>query len=118
MLNRNKPMLKTGVIYAAVNKTTGMMYIGQTVRDLKIRKGEHISRSKKVVLDKKGKIKKPVKFHQALIDWDETHWDWIILKSDIPIRDLTAYEIYFIVLHNSYHNGYNSNWGINRLSRN
>jgi hypothetical protein len=96
-----------GLIYGAYNKITSKLYIGQTIRSMEIRKKEHISKSN-------GKGRK-VKFHKALLQFPEKDWVWQVLKDGICNGDLTAWEIYHIVLYDSYHNGYNSNWGINKI---
>lgn len=88
----------TGVVYRAYNKVTEKSYVGKTVRDLSIRKKEHI---------KKSNTQKNFKFVNALRQYSESAWEWSILI-EVEIEKLEEYERFFIKELDSINNGYNT----------
>lgn len=109
-------IMKKGLVYQAKNLITGKIYIGCTIRDLKIRIREHWSKSiiASKAVTKSGKPKRLPKFQKALVNSKREDWEWTVLKTDIPRPDLKAWEIFYMVLLDSKNNGLNSTWGIGR----
>lgn len=95
---------RTGIIYQAYNKISKKSYIGQTINGLKRRVQSHISKAKNTDI-------KTVKFHNALRKYKPEDWEWSIIESNIPKEHLDEKEIYYIDIHDTYYNGYNSTLG-------
>jgi len=86
------------IIYQAMNLTTGMSYIGQTVESLGSRKNRHYKRMKDSNL----------KFYNALRKYDEDVFIWRILKRCLTKDELNKQEIFAISYYKTKHpNGYN-----------
>lgn len=86
-----------GIIYLAKNLISGKCYVGQTTRTLEQRKKEHYWKT----------IKDDYKFGRALQKYKGTDWEWSIL-AEVPIEELTNYEIFFIKDLDCFKNGYNT----------
>lgn len=86
-----------GIIYRAFNTITNKSYIGQTTRNIEIRKYAHLYHSKT----------KNYKFSRALKKYKEENWIWSILEV-IEVQQLNERENYFINQFNSVKNGYNT----------
>lgn len=91
------------VIYQVRQKSTGKVYIGQTVRSFTLRWWEHLS------------VSTGCKFHEALRKTQITDWEFSVIEvieppSDCP--DKTAYisdrERYWVEVKNSVLDGFNS----------
>jgi len=83
-----------GIIYKATNIKNNKSYIGQTIRELKSRKKEHINNNSST------------KFHKALQEYKED-FKWSILYSCNACL-LNMMELYFIEEYDTFDNGYNS----------
>jgi group I intron endonuclease len=86
------------IIYKCVNKITGKVYIGQTVKDLASRINQHIKLSKRNAKSK---------FHKALLSYGEFNFDWNIIDTASSKAELNQLEIKYIIEYNSIENGYN-----------
>jgi len=92
-----------GIIYCAINIINDKRYIGQTIRDLNIRKREHISLSK---------ADSEFAFHQALRKYSEENFEWIILDIANNQEELDEKECYWINYYDTYNQGgYNMSVG-------
>lgn len=89
--------MQTGIIYRAFNKVSGKSYIGQSTRNLNIRKGEHLTQT----------IKDDYKFGRALRKYSFECWEWLVL-AEVEIDKLNEYEDFFIKDLDTFKNGYNS----------
>lgn len=91
------------IVYKATNKIDGKSYIGQTVRDLKQRKQEHISRIR-------GQRTHSY-FSKAIRKYGIGNFTWEILQKCDTIEELNRLEIYYIGLYDTFENGYNLTLG-------
>lgn len=92
-------MNKTGIIYKAVNKINGKIYIGATIQKLLARKKKHEEKSKKNTYG----------FHGAIYKYGKENFLWEIVEECL-IDDIDEREIFYIEKYNSYANdgyGYN-----------
>jgi len=90
-------MKKIGIIYKATNEVNGMMYIGQTIRSLKIRKRNGYNPYFQNAINKYG---------------DKIKWEII---GEYSIKQLDSMECYYIQhLHTIHPNGYNFDSGGNK----
>ena len=85
------------IVYKAINKKSGNVYIGQTVNTLDIRKEQHIKLSKS----------KNTHFYNALRSYGETQFEWSVLASANTKEELNELEIFYINEYDSIQNGYN-----------
>lgn len=92
----------TGLIYLVTNNINGKQYVGQTV-DLKARKANHISRSKKAKIG----------FCRAISKYGSNNFNWTILESNILREKLNEREIFWIKQYKTFNNGYNLTLGGN-----
>jgi len=95
-----------GIIYRAYNKISKKSYIGQTTRNLEIRKYEHL----------KITIKEDFIFSRALRKYPEDSWEWSVL-AEVELNKLNEYEEFFIKDLDTFKKGYNSckgSWGNNK----
>ena len=90
------------IIYKAVNKINGMIYIGQTIKSLKQRKAQH----EELALKGKGS-----RFQKALLQYGLDVFEWSIIDTANSIEELDKKEAYWIEFYKSYENGYNSTLG-------
>ena len=97
--------MRIGIIYCAINKTTGECYIGQTNNFAK-RIKEHIKYS---LQSHRREYK--VKFHQAIRDYGYNNFEWKILYSGIPEEYIDVMEKWCVYNYDSFENGYNSHPG-------
>ena len=91
-----------GIIYKVLNKVNGKIYIGQTIKDLKVRKALHIYGVNN---------NSQVHFHRALRKYGEDAFSWEIIDSANDIESLNQKEIYWIKYYDSFNNGYNMTIG-------
>ena len=87
-----------GIVYKAVNKVTGEMYVGQTVRDLETRKREHISDSRREGFSP---------LCEAIREHGRESFKWNILCKCKDRRELAEKEELYIDYYDSVKNGYN-----------
>jgi group I intron endonuclease len=88
------------IIYKATNKINGKSYIGQTTKTLEERIKGHLRSNKKLY------------FHQALREFSNENFEWIILEECNNIEELNIKEIYYIKFYDTCgDNGYNSTTG-------
>lgn len=85
-----------GIIYCATNIINDKKYIGQTIRDLTVRKREHISQARN-----DGELI----IHQAIRKYGEESFEWSIIDQAYNQEDLDEKEIYWIDYYNCYGDG-------------
>lgn len=90
-----------GIIYKAVNTINGKIYIGQTIRNLEIRKYFHKYDSLNGMSD--------LVFHRAIRKYGWDNFDWQIIDKCYNIDELNDKEVYWIDYYKSYVHRYNSN---------
>ena len=92
------------LIYKVTNKINGKMYIGQTIKSLKIRKRNHLW----CALNERNNYY----FYNAIRKYGSESFDWEIMAEGICSQEtLNELEKHFICLYNTYHDGYNSTLG-------
>jgi group I intron endonuclease len=92
------------LIYKVTNKINGKMYIGQTIKSLKIRKRNHLW----CALNERDNYC----FYNAIRKYGSESFDWEIMAEGICLQEtLNELEKHFICLYNTYHDGYNSTLG-------
>lgn len=92
------------IIYKVTNIVNNKMYIGQTVRDLKNRKNNHLSAAK---LHKYNSH-----FHNALRKYGSDNFDWEIIHDNIDDIDfLNRLELFYIDYYDTFDSGYNLTLG-------
>lgn len=92
-----------GVIYCATNIINDKKYIGQTIRDLSIRKREHIGQANNG---------SELAIHQAIRKYGENNFEWSIIDQAYNQEDLDDKEIYWIDYYNTFYvGGYNMSPG-------
>lgn len=89
-----------GIIYKAVNKINGKVYIGQTTQRLSKRKGAH-------VYEARHKNNTNCAFHNALRKYGKKNFSWEIVECCKSRKELDEREFYYIEYYNSFKNGYN-----------
>lgn len=88
-----------GVIYCVTNKINNKKYIGQTTRELKRRKNEHITQADNG---------SDLAIHQAIRKYGEGNFEWSIIDQAYNQEELDNKEIYWIDFYNTYYeDGYN-----------
>jgi len=91
-----------GIVYMVTNKADGKSYIGQTIRDLYIRKYNHIQEAKR----------SNFYFHQSLIKYGQENFDWKILVECDSKEELDEMEFHYIKQYNTFRpGGYNLTYG-------
>lgn len=89
-----------GIIYKAVNKINNKVYIGQTVKLLKIRIIEHIN------------SKDNCYFHKAIRKYGKDNFEWEIIEECESKAELDEMEFHYIKQYNSFGiDGYNLTFG-------
>jgi group I intron endonuclease len=91
------------IIYKVTNIVNGKMYIGQTVYDLKKRKGQHLYSVKS--------YKDNFYFHRAIRKYGPDNFKWKIIHECDNINFLDRFEIFYIGYYDTYNNGYNLTLG-------
>lgn len=92
-----------GVIYCALNVVNGKRYVGQTIRELRIRKKQHVSESRQ----KSNSI-----FHRAINKYGEESFEWSIIDIANSPKELDEKELYWIEKYSTYGScGYNMTTG-------
>lgn len=88
-----------GVIYSATNIINNKRYIGQTTRELKRRRNEHITQANSG---------SDLAIHQAIRKYGEDNFEWSIIDQAYNQEELDNKEIYWIDFYDTYgKNGYN-----------
>ena len=87
-----------GIIYRIWSKTTGMSYIGQTVRGLTVRVHEHFTSDE------------DDKFHNAIRKLGKDDFEYETIEV-CHISKINKREAYWIKHYDSYENGYNTDRG-------
>lgn len=94
------------IIYKATSLTTGKIYIGQTLRGLKVRKSEHLHTAGNLLKSR------PTLFHSAIRELGSGDFTWEILETCTSCDHLNDRERFYIKLLNAQHpNGYNQTIG-------
>lgn len=92
------------IIYKAVNKINGKIYVGQTVQPFKVRVASH----KTFALNSKYCKSH---FQRAVNKYGFESFEWSVIEHVKNYDDLDEREIYWISFYDSYKNGYNSTLG-------
>jgi group I intron endonuclease len=92
-----------GIIYRAVNKINGKIYIGQTINTLKQRVYQHKSEAKL--------RNSNIKFLNAILKYGIDGFVWEIIEYANTIEQLDKLEKYYINKYNTVEDGYNSKSG-------
>jgi len=91
-----------GIVYIATNKITGKSYIGQTIKDLSIRKSNHISEARR----------SSFYFHQSLSKYGKDSFSWEVLEYCDSKEELDEMEFHYIKQYNTLRpGGYNLTCG-------
>lgn len=98
-----------GIIYKAINKVNGKIYIGQTIQSLNRRIQKHIRRS----LGKKDNLY----FHSAIRKYNKENFIWEIIAECNSLEELNKVEIDMIEKYNTFENGYNLTAGGNGIAK-
>lgn len=89
----------SGVIYSATNIINDKKYIGQTTRELTIRRNEHLAQANNG---------SDLAIHQAIRKYGEDNFEWSIIDQAYNQEDLDEKEIYWIDYYDTYKSsGYN-----------
>lgn len=96
--------MQTGLIYVHKNKTNGKCYVGQTIKQNPNARWENGS----------GYIRQ-TKFWNAIQKYGWDGFEHIILETDIPIKELSERENYYINFYNAIDNGYNVEFAGNNI---
>lgn len=88
-----------GIIYKAENKVNGKVYIGKTVKKLRIRRNHHFSCAKNNRYN--------MYFHRAIRKYGKENFIWEVLDFCDDEDDLNYLEQEYIKMFDSYNNGYN-----------
>lgn len=92
------------LIYIAVNKINGKSYVGQTVKTLGRRRGQHINDAERK--------RDNMYFHRAIRKHGPDNFTWTIIHDNITTIDfLNQLEIFYIGYYNTFENGYNLTLG-------
>jgi len=97
--------MKTGIIYKYTNTFNNKTYIGQTVHEQK-RKVNH----KSAAFNKNAQGYN-CHFYRAIRKYGWESFSYEILENNVLVKDLDKLEMFYIVKHNSMHNGYNETAG-------
>lgn len=88
-----------GIIYCILNTVNDKKYIGQTIKDLSLRKRQHINLANN---GSKWAI------HQAIRKYSNENFEWLIIDSADNQEELNEKEMYWIDYYNTfYEGGYN-----------
>lgn len=91
-----------GIVYCITNMKNNKKYIGQTVRELELRRKEHIWKAER---------RDGYAIHQAIRKYGADSFEWVILCSANNQEELNEKEIHWIDYYNSYYKGYNMAFG-------
>lgn len=86
------------IIYKVTNKVNGKVYIGQTIRNLEIRKWEHLQCAKDGV---------KTHLYYAIRKYGEDNFTFEIIAEASSKQELNELERYYIKKYDSINNGYN-----------
>lgn len=90
-----------GLIYKIVNQQTNKVYIGKTIRNLDVRKKEHL----------RDYLIEDNKLYRAMRKYGPENFEFEIVEDQIDNAQLGMKEKYYIKKYNSYYEGYNSTFG-------
>ena len=90
-----------GIIYKISNPYNDKVYIGKTIRSLNIRKKEHLKDSKKP----------NCKLYRAFAKYGADSFSFEVIEDGIDNRIIGEREKHYIMLFDSYYNGYNETFG-------
>ena len=96
--------MRIGIIYKVISPS-GKVYIGQTIKTLVRRKGNHHSDA-----FNKNRIGYNYKIARAIRKYGDA-LEWTILYNNVPVNNLNVLEIKEVKRHDSYKSGYNSTEG-------
>ncbi len=93
------------IVYKAVNKTNGKIYIGQTIQDLKRRRNKHLSDAIRNAYNSA--------FHAAIRKYGKNNFKWETIEECDSKHDLDLAEEWCIRYYHTHitENGYNITWG-------
>jgi len=95
------------IIYKVTNVKTGMIYIGQTLRGLSLRRAEHLQYAGNL-----SRVKYPSPFHKALREYGSGSFTWEVLEECISCDHMNERERFYIKLFNTMvPSGYNQTVG-------
>ena len=95
------------IIYKAVNKVNGKIYVGQTSNALEVRKAQHLKKAH-------GGVK--THFYDAIRKYGDDAFEFSIVCEAKSKQDLNLLETYYIQKYNSIKEGYNMvDWGDNNV---
>lgn len=95
------------IIYKAVNKINGKIYVGQTSNTLEVRKAQHLKKAH-------GGVK--THFYDAIRKYGDDAFEFSIVGEAKSKQDLNLLETYYIQKYNSIKDGYNMvDWGDNNV---
>lgn len=89
------------IIYKVTNLVNGKVYIGLTIRTLKVRKLEHLNNT--------NNSSNNVVFHRAIHKYGEDNFKWEVIDTAETTDELKSKEICWIQYYNSFINAENSN---------
>lgn len=95
-------MLSNCIIYKAENVFTGEVYVGSTTKSLTERKNDHLQKSNNG---------SDGYFHQAISTYGTDAFTWTEVFSASSINELAEREVEYILMYDSFQNGYNSDRG-------
>jgi group I intron endonuclease len=95
-----------GIIYKAMNKENGKVYIGQTIQSLARRKSNHVTDTKR----------SNKHFPNAIKKYGVDSFTWEILEECNSREELNSKEVFYIEKYNSREKGYNISKGGNQQS--
>lgn len=96
-------MANFGIIYKVTNVINGKIYIGQTIRDLKIRKTQHINTA---LANRDNNY-----FHNAISKYGKNSFRWKMIEYCDSKEELDEMEFHYIKQFNSFEFGYNLTLG-------
>jgi group I intron endonuclease len=91
------------IIYKVTNIENAKVYIGKTIRELKVRKWAHYNSAKN--------FNSPTNFHRALMKYPKEFFIWEVIATADDDIELNKLEIKFIKEFDSYKSGYNMSEG-------
>lgn len=94
------------IIYKVINVQNGKIYVGQTIRDLKTRKSEHLRAASNLKW-----FTHPSAFHVAISEHGSGSFEWEVLEVCSSVTHLNEREKFYIKLLASQVKGYNQTTG-------
>lgn len=97
--------MKLGYVYMHTSPS-GKAYIGVSCREKGIRWKEHVANAYDP-----SKVEYGYPFQQAIRKYGEGSFKSVILKEDVPMKELYELEIEYVAMYNTFKNGYNQTAG-------